>query len=291
MIMGHLVIDRDVDRPKGANRNTRFNRGAARTGRSMSQLLGWGCIRLLVCIVSVSSLSQTVSGSAVVAIMTGTEIVVAADSQGEFTDKGKTSTVNYCKIRQIETAVFVCAGLVRVNEAKYDAYTIIPESIKGINSFAGKVAAAENNMMPLLTQAMRYLKRNRAEEFAREYELQPAVTFMLFGIENQTLKFAMRQFNVRTVDSDEISISITKTDWPESPVKPLIAYAGRVEEIRAYLAQHRSFDRLRPSELARFLVTMEIIERQDVAGPIDILSIDRAGNPHWIERKPDCDRQ
>lgn len=285
-----MVTDCQINMPND-NRSSEFNHGSSHASGAFSDSL-----RRVVCILfslgltSVSSLPQTVKGSAVVAVMTGTEIAVAADSLGEFSDKGNSKSINFCKIRQIENAFFVCAGLVKVDEVKYDAYTVIPEGVKGSDTFAGKVAAAENKLMPTLTQAMRYLKHNRTEEFEREYEGKPAVTFMLFGVENQTLRFAMRQFSVRTVNSNEVSISMTKTDWPESSVKPLIAYAGRVEEIRAYLAQHNSFETIRPSELARFLVTMEIIERLDVRGPIDVLSIDRTGNPSWMERKPGCER-
>lgn len=76
------------------------------------------------------------------------------------------------------------------------------------------------------------------------------------------------------------SAEISKSHWTENSAQPLVAHMGRVDENKKYLAQHSPIGGIPISELARFLVSMEMIERRDVSGPVDILIADRNGAPH-----------
>lgn len=260
--------------------------------RSAQSHPSWRTFIVLLLIVWFSNLSlaqTSLRGSSSVAIITPNEIAIASDSRAMDSD----DTINpqlFCKVRQIGSVIFVGANLVSVLETNYNAYSIFTQVTQGEMAFADRVSALEREIKPALTKALILYKRLKPEKYARDYDGKKAFSFILATVEQGVPKLAMRSF-ISVAGSEPVTVQIEARDCPNKACPAVAAaYIGRTEAIEKFFTTpHPYFKDLPSVEMARLLVTLEIVENKDVGMPIDIVRLDATGGAHWIQRKPECE--
>ena len=113
------------------------------------------------------------------------------------------------------------------------------------------------------------------------------VAFAIVEAENGIVKVSARSIGFATDGTSGFAVS--RQDLPdERSAESLIPLGERkaIEDL-AGEPMKRVF-RLGPTDAARFLVTLETVESDQVAPPIDLLRITKDGQATWIARNLDC---
>jgi len=251
--------------------------------------LGWSCN------------AQITQGTKIVAVISDTDIAVAADSLA-MDGSGKIKSRTLCKIQHAANFHIAAAHLVQYREAGFDAYATMSLALAAASgTFDEEVTAVEDALREQLLGALRFMyvmHRATYDKFAGEAlslnTERGILAFMIFGTVNNELVFSMRELAFTNGLIGPVSVQVRENKRVDCPgprcPNPPIAMMGNFDNVAAFLPQLNQkwiFSELKSYELARFLVTYAVVTTESVGSPIDVIRISKDG-ANWIERKPGC---
>ena len=186
------------------------------------------------------------------------------------------------KIRRSANTWFAAAGQFSIGATNYDVYATLESAIQQAKHFEIRVSRAEREVLRTLGEAVVRRRDLRLPEPGKSI-----VAFAIVEAENGIVRVSARSIGFATDGTGRFAVS--RQDLPdERSAESLIPLGERkaIEDL-AGEPMKRVF-RLGPTDAARFLVTLETVESDQVAPPIDLLRITKDGQATWIARNSDC---
>lgn len=228
-------------------------------------------------------------GTSIVARVTNSEIVVAADSKitrSSFMMPSET----FCKIRKVGNHYVAVAGLVSDSGNGYALVDSIRASWNPAKTFWDNTRAVERDLGLTLHFELERLRRADPKTFDLQRRDQDAVQLLFFGFEerNPVVKFVRFVPVKNKVTPFWVSSDQSTCPGSGCPMGTGTFVLGLRSAIDSYLADHPKHWQGDTAARAAYLVQLEFDATEGVVGPpIDILRVDIKGG-HWIQRKPQC---
>jgi len=242
---------------------------------------------------SASVLAQGFShGTAVFAIRTPNEIVVAADSRS-VSGNGIPNPEPICKIRRFGDAYVVVNGMSQDTPSGYEVFSVLKAASERRGHLTDKISAFESMVKAPLEKALNRLRHENPAAFQRNAIKIAPLGVNFFGIERGVLALYNRRFVATPSANNGVLIIIERRGCPGADCPEGVAFAtvSAAEFRERFERENPNFIQGSLVEAARKFVQMQIDEKVvDVGPPIDILRITKTG-AKWIQKKPECEEE
>jgi len=229
-------------------------------------------------------------GTAVAAIRTPSEIVVAADSK-EVNGDGSANTNLVCKIRQIGDMFFTVNAMNSQSATGFDAFQIIEGAARAKGTLDQILTRSIDALRTPLENAVNYVRTNNPSEFEKNFTKHDALGVMIFGVENGDIVLCSVTFAANGSPEKPVSISIVRycCPGPDCHGGNALSLVGPNEtatfEFQKANPEYWKADLV---ALSRSFVESQIkADPADCGPPIDIVRLTKNG-PEWIARKKEC---
>jgi hypothetical protein len=233
-------------------------------------------------------------GTAIIAIVyPESRIVVAADSKRRFLafDEKKTESENFCKISKLSDSIFfVVAGF--NGWRSFRVYDTVRWAYLEASNLGEAIQLTETRLKTRIEMAHVGIRNKSPDFYRREFNTLEKVNVAFFGAQNGKLFFNRREFKARNL-SHEIVVDITRQNCPGDACPKghgLFVSGGKSDGITQYLTNNPI--PLRLTEQVNWInnaMNAQIkATPQDVGGPINIISINPAGEMQWIQGEDQC---
>jgi hypothetical protein len=234
--------------------------------------------------------SSLKGGTAIAAIWTPDEVVIAADSADNEIRQGEMWTVDSaCKIRVYGKFVFAVKGI-RCGEPDFDVHSIVEQILRQDKSLAEAVRCLTELLPAPLREVADQLRKTDRQAFDLAFQRLPLEVIVAT---NEGGNPQMGSVRVVVEHSEpDFSMAIEGHHCPADAggcaILPLLLPPSTVSQLE-YQEQYPEID---PGDLvsyARAFVQF-MIDREEpgVGPPIDVLQITRLGR-RWVQCKPGCD--
>jgi hypothetical protein len=218
-----------------------------------------------------------------VAIWSPGELLLAADSAVIKTSGGLEFRDVGCKIGEGAGTYYALSGLIDDEASGYSAARYAKEAASSGGSLERQADRFVAAVQVPLRSELDALRRDDPSQFGYLAHGHPALQAIFAGIENGQPSLVVAGFGL--TPGGDLSSFVSVIARGDDGRGPRIIYAGHQSQIRAYLDSHPDWYGGDRGDLVRKLVQMEIdSSKGQVAGPVDILSIDASG-PHWLQHK------
>jgi hypothetical protein len=231
-----------------------------------------------------------VGATTIVVVRTPDEIAIAADSQGTF--QGNNLPINrrtVCKVYQGADGVFFAvAGLVNDPSTGFNVPELVTRESRIGKTMSEKLRRVEDALKAALLAEIPHIKDRDPDGYRRLVGDKGAITVMFAGVEARSPIATGVSVGLAFSPEGSISIDVMRDSCPGNcPNGTKIFWLGEADIIEHTIADRR-IPSLGPSDLAKFLVQLEIDSGlPGVGGPIDLLRI-LPGGTQWIQQKPGC---
>ncbi len=232
-------------------------------------------------------LSAAVSrATTLVALWAPGEVLLAADSAVIKTGGGLNFQTVGCKIGEGARAYYALSGIVDDDGTGYSASRYASEAAGGSGTVESLAANFAKAIEDPLRRELDDLRRDDPSQYLFLAQGHPALQAIFAGMEGGQPALVVAGFGL--APDGELKGFVRVIAKGDDGRGPRIIYAGQQSKIKAYLALHRDWSQADRTQLVNKLVQMEIDASEgQVAGPIDVLSIDGAG-AHWLQHKQSC---
>jgi hypothetical protein len=230
-----------------------------------------------------------VQATTIVAIRTPAGVTFAADSAGTFRGHGSPESIRpVCKIYQDGQAFFAVAGLVHDPPTNFSVPKIVVRSTQGAKSIQERGTRFGAQIQRDIASEIQRLKASDPAGYKKLTTEPGAVTVIFGGVEKGIPVVNGVSIDLSLARDGTIQTTLKHDNCPGNcPNGVRMFYAGQTEHIERAL-HSGAVPSVRPPDIARFLVQLEIDARSPgVGGPIDILDIS-SGGPRWAQRKETC---
>lgn len=223
------------------------------------------------------------TGTAIVIIAKGDQIVAAADSKVLLGHDRIASSD--CKIKQVEDAFFAIAGHRRVELTDFDAIHIAMEACRTTHNITDRMSKFEMLMKPALFNMLWYSQRKTPYYFETALRDKTILQAAFFGFERGSPYLFVRSFKCNT-STGRISIEVDRQACLSQC--DILTILGKSRAAEEYLARTPASKKKPSIELSKELVELEIADEPEIVGPpIDVLQISKTG-AIWKQRKAEC---
>ena len=229
-------------------------------------------------------------GTAVAAIRTPNELVVAADSK-ELNLEGNATSNLVCKIRQVGGVFFTVHGMSGEAATGFDAFRIIDGAVRAKGTLHDIVMRSIEALRGPLESAVNHIRTNNPPEFKRHFINHDALGLIIFGVEEGDVVLCQVGFATSGSGEKPISITVQRHRCPGPDCDSgIVQFLVGPDE-----ATKQEFLRANPVDWKSDLVAMSrsFVQKQieahpeDCGPPIDIVRFTKKG-PEWIARKMEC---
>ncbi len=229
--------------------------------------------------------------TAIVAVRTGNEIVVGADSLALIGTKSDRGTL-VCKIGNVGTVFFAVSGLLHDRTTGFSITQVIERAAEKATSpreIANEVKVLALRRLPNMVANIRH---EDPQYFMTEIRDKIATSVLVFGVEEGQVALHWVGFRVREVSSTGLLLESESIECPGRMCPsngPVSVRLGRHDAIDAFLEQNPGIWKIGLVDAVRELVELQIEATPSlVNGPIDIIRVTREGH-EWIQRKEQCE--
>jgi hypothetical protein len=284
----HLPVVSRISLPNLSN--GKFGRSAPVPLKRLG-LCGLMSLALVTFFLPISSASEngTLHGTAIAAVRTPEEIVVAADSRMvDVNDKPVTGF--FCKIRQGDHVFFAVHGIVVDAAGGYNVFSILAKAGRIDGSISRKIHVFESMIRLPLERVLQRAKLQEPGAFQKDFVATPPLGVLFFGIENHVLVFHHLLFRVSNSTGKNISLKVEQLDCPGSgcPAGISAVFVGPSKKLKTFQRDHREFWNEDLVSVVKDFVQTEIASNLPSVGPpIDIIRITESG-VEWVQHKTEC---
>jgi hypothetical protein len=231
-------------------------------------------------------LAAVSQATTLVALWSPGEVLLAADSAVIRTAGDLNFQTLGCKIGEGAGTYYALSGLIEDEASGYSATRYANQAAASGGNLEAEAASFVVAAQKPLTKELNAMRSNDPAQFAFLSQGHPALQAIFAGVDDGGPALVVAGFGV--APSGELNSFVRVVARGDDGRGPRIIYAGQQSRIRAYLGNHRDWYRGDRADLVRKLVQIEIDASEgQVAGPIDVLSIDNAG-AHWVQHKESC---
>lgn len=250
-------------------------------------LVGLGLLAGLLPSPSVAQ--DAIHGTAIAAIRTSNQIVVAADSRA-VNEKNDPLNERICKIVDLGKVFVAVHGMSDHRPSGFSALSILPHATANAQTVAEILDRLELLINEPLSLALEDLRRSAPIVFKQNALDMAPLGFIFVSLERDTPVLASLRFTVAGPGTGPVKLIAGKRycPGPDCPDGRASVLVGSRDDQELFKRTHPNFWDGDLVEVARAFVQMEIDKGLvDVGPPIDILQITKAG-PKWIQRKAEC---
>lgn len=232
-----------------------------------------------------SSAQNPVVGTAIVAVRTPNEVVVAADSKATYA--GTTQTESHCKINQEGNIFFTSAKLVGDDKNKFSAANIARQAIRQGGTLRDILIRFEKMVAVPLYNFSFSIKENNLDLYYQISGGESVLDVVFCGIENNSPLLMYRTF-MPAFPPDEPSLQGERGEIRNDD-KPAFICLGHTRPLGPFLQTHPDYlRRVGLVNAVRNLIQIAIDDDPKFVGPpITILRVDRR-RATWIQKSPAC---
>jgi hypothetical protein len=255
--------------------------------RRLFKSCGNPVLRMIITPFFLAVLSFGVPATTIVAVKTGKEIVIGADSK--VTDTfGNAAANQACKIVQAGNVFFAYTGFARdtrtglsIPQIASEALNLQPEL-----SIAEKTRLLSERVVEKLNTELPLLKQNNWAGYREKIEGRIFLRILVAGFEKNKPVILVRQFRLGQTDGQTAGVIVSADDCDaKCKGKNVTRYLGETDAIDGLPEETPGFWKAGLSAGVRKLVETEIAARDEyVGGPVDILQI-TAKTAVWIQKK------
>lgn len=224
------------------------------------------------------------SATTLVAIWSPGQLLIGADSN---VITGTPNLVgSACKISQAGSTFFAFSGLVEDKNASYNAADAAQEAVRGPGTLTDHMQRFIALTRGPLAKAVAAVKVDSPEQYEYLRQNHPVLQAIFAEEESGAPVLGVAGFAVGPEGAlEEFTKMIAEGDDGRGP---RIIYAGKQNQIKAYLHSHRDWFLGDQAKLVRNLIQSEInASSGEVGGPIDIVAVE-PNSAHWIQKKAQC---
>lgn len=227
-------------------------------------------------------------GTAIAAIRTPTQIVVAADSK-EVSFSGTSLSDEICKIRQAGPVFYAVHGLSRDIRTGFNVFNMIEAGNKPGSTIKDLADTFERSAREPLQQIAERVRNYDRDQFRSNFIDSDPLGVLFFGIENGEVTVSYRRFVISTAPSLPVALTVQRYDCPG----PSCTRATTIDifvgtEAAAFKRDNPDYLKKDLIEAVRSYIQFSIDRHGDAYGPpIDIIRLTRDG-AEWVQRKGSC---
>ncbi|HWN93872.1 MAG TPA: hypothetical protein VNT99_02465 [Methylomirabilota bacterium] len=254
-----------------------------------NQIPIYSLILLLVILAAGARAQEAKHGTAIAAIRTDNEIVVAADSRVVNADDTP-DPKPLCKIRQIRNLFFSVSGMSEDPPSGFDVFRIIDNSVQAEGSFLDRITTFETSAKIPLEKALERLRVERPHIYQHNFSHMAPLGVIFFGLETNTLFLFHRRFVINSPTNQPVTVKIERRACPGSDCPGGIGhvFVGPSEDVKRFQTDNPNYWKGNLVATARKFVQMRIDTKAvSVGPPIDIIRLTRNG-AEGIQRKNEC---
>lgn len=242
----------------------------------MRNLVNGGQVRLLILIAILYWLPDDAFATAVVALRTGSEIVVGADSKS-LTIEGFEE--KRCKTLIAPNHIFAAAGIIS-QVGTFSAFETAKRLLSTLASHAEIVASYRNEMLRVIPRVVEKIRNQAPRYFETKVRGREAFVAVFGTLENSVLKVSVVGFTV----SEDRSVATREEDCPGhcDATQPWLVTLGEHTIIDTEARNYQLWKDLGMIVALNKLVDMEIEAfPASVGGPVSIAFLRKDGQVGW----------
>ncbi len=225
-------------------------------------------------------------GTAIAAIRTPSELVIAADSR--VVDEHGRRLPDTCKVRIVDDTVFAIHGM-SAHPAGLDLFALVTDVV----AFAPDLRTASGGVVSRATGPIRAavsdLRSSAPRTFERYVAGKAPAGVLLARIEHGRPAISYIRFSVSdAAGSFSIRAEVRSCPGADCPTGVTAIFVGPAEDVSDFKASHPGYWTRDPSSIASAFVRREVSHRHDdIGGPVQVLRL-RSSGVAWLSRKPPC---
>jgi hypothetical protein len=250
--------------------------------------------RLFTIAAAVASLALAAAeagATSIVAIKTGDDIFIGADSKLLIE---KDVAVSQCKITRMKDVYLVFSGIPALPGSNFNAYEIAEESFAGSGTISERLDVYDKAVMGKLERAFEKLRTTNDTLFSRWYtadvDTRIAMQVLVAGAEKKGTTLVMLEYRIASQKNEPVKLQSIKQNIVTKPgsTQPKILFLGMQDAINELLKKKdffSDFDEVR--NINEWIMAEATASPAFVSGPVDILKISPK-KTQWIQHKSQC---
>ncbi len=247
--------------------------------------------RVSVVAVALALATSAAQATSIVAIKTGDDIFIGADSRVLIE---KDVAISQCKFSKISDVYLVFSGIPALPASSFSAYTIAEQSFAGKGTISARLDAFDTAVQGKLQAAFEKLRTTDDKLFSRWYtedvQNRIAMQVLVAGAEKKGTVLAMLEYRITSKKTEPVKLEAIKQNIVTKPGsdQPKILFLGMQDAINALMKKKdffSDFDEVR--NINEWILAEATAEPLKVSAPVDILKISPK-KTQWIQHKSQC---
>jgi hypothetical protein len=247
--------------------------------------------KLIVAFAVLGVFCTTAEATSIVAIKTGDDIFIGADSKVLIE---KDVAFSQCKIAKMSDIFLVFSGMPSLPASSFNAYEIAEKTFAAKGTISMRVDAYDKAVSSRLEAAFEQLRTKEPQIFARWYAPdvvnRVAMQALVAGAEGKGTVLAMLEYRIMSAQDAPVQLKAIRQDIITKPgsTQPKILFLGMQDAINELLQKEdffSDFDEVR--NINAWIGAEAAAEPTKVSAPIDILKIS-PNKTEWIQHKDQC---
>lgn len=247
--------------------------------------------RVSVAVVSLSLMAAAAGATSIVAIKTGDDIFIGADSKVLIE---KDVPVSQCKITRMNDVYLVFSGIPSLPLSGFNAYELADKNFSEKGSISARLDNFDKAVQGKLQAAFEKLRTTDDKLFSRWYtedvQNRIAMQVLVAGPEKKGTVLAMLEYRIMSNKNEPVKLKAIRQNIVTKPGsgQPKILFLGMQDGINAIMKKKdffSDFDEVR--NINEWILAEAAAEPALVSGPVDILKI-TPKKTIWIQHKRQC---
>ncbi len=248
-------------------------------------------LRTAVAAAALCTVTTMADATSIIAIKTGDEIYLGADSKVLIE---KDVAISQCKITKMSDIFLVFSGMPSISAANFNAYEIADAVFAGTGTIGERLNAYDKAVSGKLQAAFEKLRTTDPQYFSRWYAQDVvnriAMQVLVAGAEKKGTVLTMLEYRIVSAQNAPVELRSIRQDITTKPgsTNPKILLLGMQDAINELRARKDYFSDFKPVTLINDWIMAEATaEPTKVSAPIDILRISPK-KTEWIQHKEQC---
>lgn len=250
--------------------------------------------RLITVAAAVAALTFAAAGAeatSIVAIKTGDDIFIGADSKVLIE---KDVGISQCKITKMSDVFVVFSGIPAFPATSFNAYELAEKTFAGTGTINERLDTYDKAVSGKLQAAFEKLRTTNDKLFSRWYtadvDNRVAMQVLVAGAEKKGTTLAMLEYRILSKKNEPVKLQSIKQDivTKKGSAQPKILFLGMQDAINALLKKKdffSDFDEVR--NINEWIMAEAKADPSKVSGPVDILKISPK-RVKWLQHKSQC---
>lgn len=248
-------------------------------------------LRIALVAAALSTMSNAADATSIIAIKSGDDIYLGADSKVLIEND---VAISQCKITKMSDVFLVFSGMASISVANFNAYEIADAAFAGKGTVNERLTSFDKAVQGKLQAAFEKLRTTDPKYFSRWYTEDVvnriAMQVLVAGPEKKGTVLTMLEYRIMSPQNAPVELKAIRQEITTKPgsKNPKILLLGMQDAINKLLQEKDYFTDFNPVRSINDWITAEATaEPTKVSAPIDILKIGPK-KVEWIQHKEQC---